>query len=103
MVGLGRRLRGITPVGPELPELQAVIGDADELIRSLALVAAVVTPTPTVAISRDPDDDHLVEAALAAHADAIVTGDRDLLTLGLVDQIGILPPREFLEALQPSG
>jgi hypothetical protein len=59
-----------------LPKLQAVIGDADEIIKSLALVAVVVTPTETVAICRDPDDDRLIEAALAAHADVIVSGDR---------------------------
>jgi uncharacterized protein len=48
------------------PKLQAVIGDADELVEFLALVSVVVTPTETV--SRDPDDDRLVEAALAANA-----------------------------------
>ena len=83
------------------PKLQAVIGDADELVKFLALAAVVVTPTETVAVSRDPDDDRLIEAALAANADVIVTGDQDLLTLERVDQIKILTPREFLEALQP--
>jgi predicted nucleic acid-binding protein len=58
-------------------------------------------PTETVELVRDPDDNHLIEAAMAAHADIIVTGDQDLLTLGCVDQIGILTPHEFLEALQP--
>jgi predicted nucleic acid-binding protein len=36
---------------------------------------------------------------MAANADVIVTGDQDLLTLGSVDQIRILTPREFLETL----
>jgi uncharacterized protein len=74
------------------PKLQAVTGDANELIKFLALAAVVVTPTETVTISRDPDDDRLIEAALAAHA--IVTGDQDLLTLGHIGQIQILTPRE---------
>ena len=82
------------------PKLQAVIGDADELIKLLALVAIVVTPTKTVELVRDPDDDRLIEAALAAGADIIVTGDQDLLTLGDIGQISILTPREFLETLQ---
>jgi uncharacterized protein len=43
------------------PKLQAVVGDADELIKLLALAAIVVTPTETVTISRDPDDDRLIE------------------------------------------
>jgi uncharacterized protein len=82
------------------PKLQAVIDDADELIKLLALAAIVVTPTQTVAVSRDPNDDRLIEAALAARADVIVTGDQDLLTLGDVGQISIITPREFLETLQ---
>lgn len=82
------------------PKLQAVIGDADELIDLLALAAFVVTPTQAVKLVRDPDDDRLIEAALAAHADVIVTGDQDLLTLGYVEQTQILTPREFLEVLR---
>jgi len=81
------------------PKLQAVIGDADALIELLALGAVVINPTETVAVSRDPDDDRLIEAAVTANADVIVTGDQDLLTLGSVDQIRILTPREFLETL----
>ncbi|MFU8891963.1 MAG: putative toxin-antitoxin system toxin component, PIN family [Anaerosomatales bacterium] len=83
------------------PKLQAVIGDTDELVRLFALAAVVVTPTATVAVSRDPDDDRLIEAALAANADVIVTGDQDLLTLGHMAQIQVLTPREFLESFYP--
>jgi nucleotide-binding universal stress UspA family protein len=74
------------------PKLQAVIGDADELVEFLALAAVVVTPTETVAVFRDPDDDRLIEAALAADADVIVTGDQDLLTLGYIGQIQVRTP-----------
>jgi uncharacterized protein len=56
------------------PKLQAVIGDADEFVKLLALAAIVVTPTTTVELARDPDDDRLIEAALAGGAEAIVTG-----------------------------
>jgi uncharacterized protein len=83
------------------PKLQAVIGDADELIELLALAAIVITPTETVELVRDPDDNRLIEAAQAGHADIIVTGDQDLLTLRHIGQISILTPREFLDALQP--
>lgn len=38
-------------------------------------------PTETVQIARDPDDNRLIEAALTGEAQAIVTGDQDLLTL----------------------
>jgi uncharacterized protein len=84
------------------PKLQTVVGDADELIKLLALAEIVVTPTETVTISRDPDDDRLIEGALEADADVIVSGDQDLLTLGRIGHIQILTPRQFLEYL-PSG
>jgi predicted nucleic acid-binding protein len=52
----------------------------------------VVHPT-----SRDPDDDHVLAAAVAAHADAIVSGDKDLLVLGTFQGILILSPTEFIQ------
>jgi uncharacterized protein len=83
------------------PKLQAVVGDAHELLKLFALAAVVVTQTKTVTISRDPDDDRLIEAALTSDADVIVTGDEDLLTLGRIGQIQILTSREFLDWLLP--
>jgi putative PIN family toxin of toxin-antitoxin system len=40
-------------------------------------------------LSRDPDDDHVIACALAAHADFLVTGDDDLLALGEVEGLAI--------------
>jgi putative PIN family toxin of toxin-antitoxin system len=51
-------------------------------------------------VSRDPDDDWVLSTALAAEAEAIVTGDDDLLSLGEYEGIPILKPRQFLESLQ---
>jgi putative PIN family toxin of toxin-antitoxin system len=48
----------------------------------------VITLTDTVELVRDPDDNRLIEAALAAHADVIVTGDQDLLTRGASTRSG---------------
>lgn len=41
-------------------------------------------------ISRDPDDDHALACALAAHAELIVSGDRDLLDLSEHEGIQIV-------------
>ncbi|MEW5792029.1 MAG: putative toxin-antitoxin system toxin component, PIN family [Pseudomonadota bacterium] len=46
-------------------------------------------------ICRDPDDDHILAAAVAAHCDCIVTGDQDLLVLGQHAGVRILSPAEF--------
>jgi predicted nucleic acid-binding protein len=50
-------------------------------------------------VCRDPDDDHVLAAALAARAEVIVTGDADLLVLGAYQGIQILSVRAFLAEL----
>lgn len=45
---------------------------------------------------RDANDDHVIATALAVKADAIVTGDKDLLTLGQYEAVRILTARAFL-------
>ena len=60
----------------------------------------ITRPLPEIGpVCRDPDDDHVIAAALAANAEYIVTGDRDLLVLVQHERIRILSAREFLEAL----
>jgi putative PIN family toxin of toxin-antitoxin system len=66
--------------------------------RAIALYAELavsVTPlaTPRV-VPRDPDDDHVIACAIAARADMIVSGDRDLLELRSHHGIDILTAAE---------
>jgi len=46
---------------------------------------------------RDPKDNKFLELAVAAGASCIVSGDQDLLTLHLFDNIPILSPADFLK------
>ncbi|WP_373489496.1 putative toxin-antitoxin system toxin component, PIN family [Blastomonas sp.] len=48
---------------------------------------------------RDPDDDKLLETALAGDAGCLVTGDKDLLIMSPYRSLPILEPRAFLAAL----
>lgn len=50
-------------------------------------------------VCRDKDDDVVLTTAVAGKADAIVTGDDDLLTLEIYEGIRIVTPREFLDLL----
>jgi uncharacterized protein len=55
------------------------------------------------AVCRDPDDDWVLATALAGEADAIVSGDADLLTLESYSGIQMLSPRQFVSRQGPSG
>jgi predicted nucleic acid-binding protein len=49
------------------------------------------------AVKDDPNDDHVVSCAIAAGAEAIITGDNDLLRMGSYQGIRMVTVRDFLE------
>ena len=57
----------------------------------------------THAVCRDPDDDWVLATALAGNAEAIVTGDADLLTIGSYSGIEIISPRQFVSRQTKPG
>jgi uncharacterized protein len=60
--------------------------------------ATVVKPEPLAKpVCRDSDDDEVLATALAAQAEIILTGDKDLLTLKEFQGIKIFSPRRFVE------
>lgn len=67
-----------------------------ELIRAESTV--IEDPKPSdVRVTEDPGDEYLVALARAARADALVSGDPDLLKLR--SRIPVRSPREFLDLL----
>ena len=46
-------------------------------------------------VCRDEDDNNIIETAVSAKADIIITGDDDLLILKNYKNIEIISPREF--------
>ena len=48
---------------------------------------------------RDPDDDKVLETAIMGEADALVSGDQDLLEMSGFAEVPILGPAAFLERL----
>jgi uncharacterized protein len=67
--------------------------DVVGFVRQHARVAAEA-PLPAVDL-RDATDLLILAAAILGGADALVTGDKDLLVLGRVDTLPILDPRAF--------
>jgi len=59
-------------------------------------IPAQVMPPPEL---RDPDDLHVLACAVGASADAVVTGDKDLLTLKVFEGIPIINAGEALRRL----
>jgi uncharacterized protein len=64
------------------------------------LVVHVTHVPPPRRVSRDPDDDQVLACALAANADAIVSGDGDLLDLESYQGIPILTAAQAVERIE---
>ena len=82
-------LAGLTP--------QAIVDD-------LRTLAWVVSPTEVArVVPSDPDDDHVLAAALSGAVDLIVSGDKwDLLALGSYQGIPIVTARQAMERIATS-
>ena len=77
-------------VKAEARELLAMLSERDNVI--------FVSPHERMrVIPADPDGDKFLDCALAAQAEAIISGDRHLLGLGHFRGIPILEPARFLE------
>ena len=72
--------------------------------RSLAelheLTEVIAPPPLAEPVCRDPDDDAVLALAIAASADLIVSGDRDLLNLKSFQGIAIVTPAEALRRVE---
>jgi uncharacterized protein len=59
-----------------------------------------VVPRATInAVPADPDDNRILECAVEAQAQVIVSGDHHLLALQKYKSISIMTPRQFIELL----
>jgi uncharacterized protein len=73
--------------------------DRLEIVRNAMNAFAIqVTPTKMLdgAVPDDPDDDKIVACAVAAGAQAIITGDKHLLKLGSYEGIAVMTVAEFV-------
>lgn len=72
-----------------------------QVLADYMAIASIVEPkvVPRV-IANDPDDDHVIAAAISANADLIITGDkRHLLSLRSHNGINIVSARQALDTL----
>ena len=71
-------------------------GLADAWTVFIAQHATVIHPAGHPRLCRDPDDDKFLHCALSAGARALVSGDKDLLSMGRVADVEMLTPTAFL-------
>ena len=64
-------------------------------VAQIALRCKVIEPSSTIHICRDPDDDKFISCAVDGKCMYIVSGDKDLLTLGRYNNIEIVKVTEF--------
>ncbi len=83
-------------------EGEAEIGELLELFaRAHHLLFTSKTPKLKV-VKPDPADDKFIECAVALQAEAIITGDKSLLSVGNYMGIKILSPGDFLGLMPKS-
>jgi putative PIN family toxin of toxin-antitoxin system len=91
---------------PILDELLGILGrkfsrDAEELAHAavfLTDLSLVVKSRRRLRVVQDEPDNRILEAAVTARADLIVTGDKALLALRQYRDVRIISLREYLEA-----
>lgn len=79
------------------PKLRRLFPNPTETVELVRAASLVVTPSVGLSELADDDDNRVLEAAITARTEVIVTGDAELLALGpLWEGIQILKPAALL-------
>ena len=91
-------------VYPKINELLALSGiSMREILQTILRNSTIVSPKFELnVIKEDLDDNRILDCALQAKADFIVSGDKHLLKLRRFQNIKIITPREFLDTAERS-
>jgi putative PIN family toxin of toxin-antitoxin system len=74
--------------------------EREQFVTALTLESTLVSVTVQLQVVRDPKDDLILELAVSGGATTIISGDADLLALGVYDSIPIRTPAQFLQNAQ---
>ena len=88
---------------PSIAKRLALVGrSARDVLSDYVEAVEVVEPgaVPRV-VPNDADDDHVIAAAVASHAEAIISGDTDLLSMGSHGGIRIIDAAQALSQIAP--
>jgi putative PIN family toxin of toxin-antitoxin system len=84
------------------PKFKLTVDEHEDLLGDYLPWCETVTVPDRITVPdcRDPSDRPFLELAVAARADALITGDGDLLALAKVFVVPILPPAAFRDRMQ---
>ena len=74
--------------------------DILEIENEITSLFQIVYPKQLLNTSRDKDDNRVLETAVEGNCDYIVTGGKDLLSLGKFKNIQIVTANQFLDILE---
>ena len=78
-------------------------GNALMVVEELHSLCTIVKPVKLINfIVDDPADNKILECAVAANAEIIISGDSHLLSVGSYKGIKILSPRQFVDSVNKS-
>ncbi len=74
--------------------------DIGNIVKKVFSFAKIVKPTERInAVNDDPDDNKIIECAIASSSQCIITYDKHLLRIGEFQGVRILTPEEKLKAV----
>jgi putative PIN family toxin of toxin-antitoxin system len=80
--------------------ISVVQSTPQEILSGYAALAQIVEVQKVEkVIENDSDDDHVLACAIAAQIDYIISGDKDLLVLGIYQNIPIVNAAQFINLL----
>jgi len=72
----------------------------DKAVAKIVLIATLIKPTHKInAVKDDPEDNRVLECAVSAEADVIVSGDSHLLNLKNYSGINIITASDFIKKI----
>ena len=104
----GGKILGFTSP-PVLDEYRRVLkrdfsmseAEADSAIEKLLGILSMVSPSKSLDIIKDdPADNRILEGALEAKAEILVSQDKHLLKIGKFENIEVIKPEAFLERMK---
>jgi putative PIN family toxin of toxin-antitoxin system len=90
-------------VGEELEATYGELGAPSLVTLFVAHAEVIDAPDLTEPVSRDPGDDKFLACARAASVSILISGDRDLQTLGSWQDVHIMSPRAFADQYLSRG